>query len=354
MTTFDFTPLEASPGLASPLVDRSSGTFPRAAYAFFVFIGCGGLFILMGSIPILFTAAREGWDAAAQPYLLAWATFGLVSGVTSLIVGVRWSKRVNSRVPSMLSRLTAFAEANGLTVQNSTDRLPPPGFHFALPMPALENNPALFTPTVRVHGYGDHPFIVGDHWQPATSMFTSTPIARRPFVAIKLDRRLPRIVLVPVGADSEFDLDADQQLKLEGDFNTYFRLYCPPEYRTDALVIFTPDVMAAMVDNAQAWSAEIVDDSLHFTRSGPTLEAGTVAEVRNAFELVSTAGRQVNEQAARYSDDRVGSKALNIIAERGRQLSTRKPVWKVAAAVGLVYAIVIAFVPGVSALILFS
>jgi len=60
------------------------------------------------------------------------------------------------------------------------------------------------------------------------------------------------------GPDSLLELDKDSILKLEGDFNKYFDLYVPPQYEQEALEIFTPDVMAELIDTSQKYDLEIV------------------------------------------------------------------------------------------------
>ena len=39
-----------------------------------------------------------------------------------------------------------------------------------------------------------------------------------------------------------------EKLNLEGDFNKYFKLYIPKDFQIEALQIFTPDVMAELID----------------------------------------------------------------------------------------------------------
>ncbi len=76
--------------------------------------------------------------------------------------------------------------------------------------------------------------------------------------------RLPHIVLDPPRATaSVLGLwERGQHLSLEGDFDRYFRLYCPTGYERDALYLFTPDVMARFIDSAATLEVEIVDDWL--------------------------------------------------------------------------------------------
>lgn len=51
-------------------------------------------------------------------------------------------------------------------------------------------------------------------------------------------------------------------VKLEGNFNKYFSLSIPKGYEVEALEIFTPDVMAELIDKAKSFSLEIVNGHL--------------------------------------------------------------------------------------------
>lgn len=52
-------------------------------------------------------------------------------------------------------------------------------------------------------------------------------------------------------------------LKLEGDFNEYFTLYVPQEdYEMEALQIFTPEIMVKLMDTANGFSFEFINNKL--------------------------------------------------------------------------------------------
>lgn len=88
------------------------------------------------------------------------------------------------------------------------------------------------------------------------------------YVAIHLDTPLPHIVLDAKGNNALFgsnlpaSFDKDQRLGLEGNFDEFFTLYCPQGYEPDALYLFTPDIMARLMDRAAELDVEIVDDWL--------------------------------------------------------------------------------------------
>ena len=62
------------------------------------------------------------------------------------------------------------------------------------------------------------------------------------------------------GTNLPSQFSKDQILSLEGDFSEYFTLYCPREYERDALYVFTPDLMALLIDQTSTFDVEIVDD----------------------------------------------------------------------------------------------
>ncbi|MFB2586858.1 hypothetical protein [Herbiconiux liukaitaii] len=87
------------------------------------------------------------------------------------------------------------------------------------------------------------------------------------YCALRLRSALPHIVLqsrhnrTPVITSAALPARA-QQLSLEGDFDQHFTLFCPEGYERDALYLFTPDVMARLVDRVRGFDVEIIDDWL--------------------------------------------------------------------------------------------
>ncbi|KTS02841.1 hypothetical protein NS283_13410 [Microbacterium testaceum] len=124
------------------------------------------------------------------------------------------------------------------------------------------------------------------------------------YIAIKLNVPLPHIVLDASGNTISLGtFGRDQHLSLEGDFDRYFRLYCPQGYERDALYLFTPDVMARFIDNAAVFDVEIVDDWLFLYSSDDmsTLDPGRWAWT---FSLLSALLDKL-AQWERWRDDRL-------------------------------------------------
>jgi hypothetical protein len=145
------------------------------------------------------------------------------------------------------------------------------------------------------------------------------------FLALHLDRKLPNMVLdskennTLFGSDLPIAFKRDQILSLEGDFDKHFTLYCPQEYEQDALYVFTPDLMALLIDDAGSYDVEIVDDWM-FIYSPHRFPPLSVPNYQRLFTIVQTVGTKTISQTENYHDDRVGSAAANIVAPQGQRL----------------------------------
>jgi hypothetical protein len=143
---------------------------------------------------------------------------------------------------------------------------------------------------------------------------------------MNLDRNLPNIVLDSKTNNGLFgstnlpaSFNRNQVLSLEGDFDKYFTLYCPKEYEQDALYIFTPDLMALLIDDASPFDVEIVDNWL-FLYSARPFQSLVAATYQRLFSIVQTVGAKTVRQTERYQDDRVGLASANIVAPAGQRL----------------------------------
>ena len=145
------------------------------------------------------------------------------------------------------------------------------------------------------------------------------------YLAMKLDRRLPHMVLdatsnnLIFGSNLPLKFDKQSVLSLEGDFDRYFTLYCPPEYARDALYVFSPDLMALLIDESSAFDVEIVDDWL-FLYSTKPFDLLQPATWQRLDRIVGTVGAKTRRQTERYADERVAQPSLNIVAPQGRRL----------------------------------
>lgn len=148
------------------------------------------------------------------------------------------------------------------------------------------------------------------------------------YMKIPLPRNLPHMLLDAksnnlFGRFSNLPMmfSNDQKLQLEGDFNNYFTLYAPKEYETDALYIFTPDVMQALISSSKEYDVEIIDGSL-FLYSNDYFDMTKQQEIEELFYVISSLSKDIFKQSNYYADERVGDRTKNIVASKGRRLNS--------------------------------
>ncbi len=146
------------------------------------------------------------------------------------------------------------------------------------------------------------------------------------YVRIKLARRLPNMVLdaksnnfFGVVSNLPDSFSKGQKLSLEGDFDNYFTLYAPEEYKTDALYVFTPDVMSAVIDSGKSYDMEVVDDNL-MIYSGSDFSLTSPDELKSLLAIAEKIGDEIREQSEYYADERVASRSENVVAKSGQRL----------------------------------
>ncbi|QIM16467.1 hypothetical protein G7067_08620 [Leucobacter insecticola] len=170
------------------------------------------------------------------------------------------------------------------------------------------------------------------------------------FVSLKLPRSLPHMYLASEKRSRKprafhLPFTSDQKLSLEGDFDNFFTLYCPREYERDALYVFTPDLMALMIDRADGYDIEILGEWLFiYAREPFDMTNEEVLEITETFN--DTIGDLTERQTRRYVDDRTGDPWQ--VGAAGARLRDRRVLitallvsaagWIVGAAFVLIYA----------------
>ena len=151
------------------------------------------------------------------------------------------------------------------------------------------------------------------------------------YLAIRLERALPHLVLDSMTNNGVLgssrlpgSFDRSQVLSLEGDFDTHFRLYAPTGSETDALYIFTPDLMALLIDEAAPFDVEIVDDWMFVYSPDPfTAAPGSsthAATYWRLFRIVDTIGAKALSQTDRYVDQGAPDFGSNVVSAAARRL----------------------------------
>ncbi|HOA86523.1 MAG: hypothetical protein GX871_02340 [Microbacteriaceae bacterium] len=231
---------------------RASSAVSASTVVVLVVVAVVFVWVFVGIGQIAVRAFTNGDAAIAWPVTLL-----LMLGGGALVVLVPvWYRRARS---ARAYRLDQFSRANHLRYVPGLGAPALPGMIFTL------GHSRQASDLVR----GDQPrFVEFANYRYTTGSGKNQSTHTWGYVAIKLDVPLPHIVLDAKGNNSLFgtnlpvSLDREQRLRLEGDFDRFFSLYCPEGYETDALYLFTPDIMARFVDHAAALDVEIVDDWL--------------------------------------------------------------------------------------------
>lgn len=283
---------------------RHTGRMPAANVVGIIVVAVVGIvfvsvfFTMVGTIVAV--AASAAGDGAGA--LFAFIPVVIVGAIVALLVFATLAARRSANVRML--RLDRFARANGMSYLPRLANPALPGMIFSLGSSRQASD------LVR----GDRPrFVEFANYRYTTGSGKNRSTHTWGYVAVKLDVPLPHIVLDATGNNGLFGsnlpatFDKDQRLSLEGDFDRFFSLYCPAGYETDALYLFTPDIMARFIDNAAALDVEIVDDwlFLYAKRDFSTLDPGTWAW------LFSVVGALLDKfaQWARWRDERLRAAA---------------------------------------------
>lgn len=285
-----------------------------------VFVAVVGGVILLFVVPTLVTliwTLASGLNSISPVSIVFVGFFVLVLGLIGFAIVRSLRGSAEKRY-----RLDRFARANGLSWRGDRDDPPLPGMIFS------QGHSREASDIIS----GQRPrFLEVANYSYKTGSGKSETTHRWGYVAIRLDTPLPHIVLDAVGNNGLFGASnlpitftREQRLGLEGDFDTYFALYCPEGYKRDALYLFTPDVMARFVDNAAALDVEIVDDwlFLYARRNLSTLDPRTWEWL---FTTVAAIEEKV-DQWARWRDERLTAPASSAAAVGASAVGSAAPL----------------------------
>lgn len=255
----------------------------------------------------------SGGVALVTPLLILLGVIGLIAFAVVKGVGAlarRWE---------LWARMDTFARANGMLFSPMDPNPSYPGAIFQIgdTRQAVDH---LRSTEGRFFDFGNFRYTTGSGKNRSTHTWG--------FLAFHLDRKLPNMVLDSksnngfFGSNLPATFDKDQILSLEGDFDTYFSLYCPKEYERDALYVFTPDLMALLIDEAAPFDVEIIDDWM-FVYSSAAFQTGDGGLYARLFRIMDTVGSKTLTQTDRYVDERVGDFAANVVAPQGARLKRR-------------------------------
>ncbi|PPF79421.1 hypothetical protein C5B96_12730 [Subtercola sp. Z020] len=231
------------------------GTVRRIALAVPTF--CAPIGLLAVGLGIADEVADGDTDVATAVVVLS--VMGALMAFSWVFCAWAWFRLRRRRpLPRVHHRLARFAAANGMSYSPG-----PTGTSRDAPFRrrgSLNLYRVLRTPGERGLEFANYEI--------ARATSANTAPAFGGYCALRLPTALPNILLRsedgpkrPLQTSAE--LRESQVLSLEGDFDRYFRLYCPAGYERDALYLFTPDVMGRLVDNLRGLDIEIVDDWMY-------------------------------------------------------------------------------------------
>nr|WP_197430056.1 hypothetical protein [Auraticoccus cholistanensis] len=142
------------------------------------------------------------------------------------------------------------------------------------------------------------------------------------FAAVRLEGPLPHMLLDAranntfLGSNLPATFSADQRVSLGGEFDRHFDLYCPQGYGFDAFYLFTPDLMAHLIDHTQALDVEFVDEwMLLYSRGG--LSPTEPRTWERLAQISDTVARLMRDRSRSYRDPRVAEQNRQALAAVG-------------------------------------
>lgn len=262
------------------------------------------MLIIFGAI----MSAQAAGGKGIPPFMM----FIWVASLFGFVAVAYFSSRKRSQT---LVRLERFATANGMRLRYDVSSPVFAGMIFD-----EGHSRELKESLVMADGteLGNYQYVTGSGKNRSTHSFG--------YIRIPLARALPHMVLDArsnnlFGALSNLPdtFHRDQTLSLEGDFDKHFTLYAPKQYERDALYVFTPDVMAKLIDEGSKYDMEVIGKELYVYTSG-RLNLTNRTSLQSLFTIISTIAGELRDQTAYYADERVGDRSANIVAPQGAQL----------------------------------
>jgi hypothetical protein len=283
---------------------------PDGTSSYWLWLGIGALFALVLSL------MSSGWISDVLG--LAGGQILLVAALewVVLMVGIFWGVKSVIRLrQDKLIRLDRFAAANGMQFVHD---LKDPGYSGMI---FDEGHSRVLNEAFRLADgteIGNYTYVNGNGKNRTTHDYG--------FVRIPLTRALPHMVLDAKGnnifgriSNLPDSFGSDQTLSLEGDFDRHFTLYAPRQYERDALYVFTPDVMAALIDAGKDFDMETIDTNL-FIYHDLHFDLTNQDQLNSLFAVIDRVASELRSQSKRYADERVGDRSQNIIAPQGSRL----------------------------------
>jgi len=128
-------------------------------------------------------------------------------------------------------------------------------------------------------------------------------------LCFKLPVSLPRIFLNSRRNILNFMVPTDkmQEVSLEGDFSSYFRVYFTPGSQITTLQILTPDVMAALLDFGFDYDFEILDNNLYIYAPANGLDFISPVKLQKLLQNLNDVQNKILRQLQNYQTETASS-----------------------------------------------
>jgi len=286
---------------ANPEVKDRRGIIRIFAFAGGSVCGITGLLLFFGGIGSLITSG--GQDLSNDIGMVLVGLMSIAGGV--ILVWALGRTRSQRTSPMEHYRLAQFAAANNMQY---------------LPGPYLGNHIKPWAGRVirlqmsRVLRTHTEPSVEFGNFEERYTQDDQRGTGFGGYAAIRLNTHLPNILLLSrlnaTGTDIWRTIPVrSEKISLEGDFDNYFTLYAPAGYDADALYLFTPDIMANLMDKVAPFDVEIIDDWVLLTtrHDAVTTDPATWATLVTAVAAITAKF----DQWQRWTDDRIESSTSN-------------------------------------------
>lgn len=151
------------------------------------------------------------------------------------------------------------------------------------------------------------------------------------FVRFDLPTSVPHLV-VTSNRSSAFGaaglaISGGRKLAASIEFDSSFTLHCPADYERDALYVFTPDLLALLIDAAPGCDLELLGNTayLYISREPQLWNEGVAEKFVTAIDMLRD---KLNRQTRRYKDGRIDEDAspqgLPSVALGGLRLANKQ------------------------------
>jgi hypothetical protein len=142
---------------------------------------------------------------------------------------------------------------------------------------------------------------------------------------IRINKNIPNMVINPGSGGVNLPVDnlVAQKIETEGG-KDHFHIYVSPEYSTDALYIFSPDVLTVMHQYGSDFAYRFLNNDVEIYAPAKVFESGEM--LRNLCFCAVNMVEQINQQAVRYRDERASDdeRSAGFIGETGRTMLTKQ------------------------------